>query len=495
MIMAGLLVAGLVLLAAAPAQALTFSQSCFTNHPGAVAVADFNEDGKQDVVMARWELAPDGGLIIFTDVDVHLGNGDGTFGAPIPLNGLDAGGTLAVLAADANNDGHMDVVAANTQGTISVFEGNGNGTFSSKKNYGAAGVATAVTAGDFNGDGRMDFATSDGQLTSVSVLLGVGKGGSLKSRVRYDNAFRSRAITTADFDGDGKLDLATANAAASGPGGSTLSIFLGRGDGSFGPYSLVSIPGATGRELMAADFNLDGKMDLVLGTQGFDGSGVLVLLGNGDGTFAPATYTQTSFNGTLFTASLWIGVGDLNADGRPDVVTSNRRTDANFIPLAQEATVLITQPDGSLVIDSNQPTNSGLDLAVADFNGDGLGDIITDDCLLLQSAPSAASLALGLEPSAGGQMRLQLAVSVTPNPWRDRGSAVFTLPQAGRVELGVFDITGRRVLSVANGEWFAAGVHSLPLTKTGSSLAPGVYLCRLQSASGAATQRMVVTSR
>jgi len=493
--LAAALTASTLLLVASSAQALSFSPSCFTDHPGTAAVADFNEDGKPDIALTTEVQVPDG-LFLGLDVEVYLGHGDGTFAPAIVLNGVSGGGgILTIIAADANNDGHVDVIAANGGGTISVFEGRGDGTFSSKKNYGAVkGGVTGVAAGDFNGDGKLDIAAVDGGNASVSVLLGTGNGGSFKSPVRYDSGFRGRAIAAADLNGDGKLDLVTANGAAGGPLGTTLSVLLGNGNGTFGPFSLVNLPAFTGRTIFAADFDLDGRQDLVLGTQKLGDSGVLTLHGNGDGTFAPAVYQATSSNGANFTATLFVAVGDLNGDGRPDVVAGNRRFDANFLFIGSDVTVLLAQPGGSLVIDGNVATDFSVGVAVADFNGDGRGDIETDDCVQLQVAPLAPSVTAGAGEGSSPRPKLELSVSFAPNPWRDHARADFTLPEAGRVSLAIYDINGRRVWSVADGQWFASGTHSLPLERS-SGLAPGVYLGRLQTAAGSAVQRIVVSGR
>jgi hypothetical protein len=481
-----------LLLAASSAQALSFSPSCFTNHPGTAAVADFNHDGNMDVALST-EVQVPGGLFLGLNVEVYLGHGDGTFGTAITLNGLNSAGILNLIAADANNDGNIDIVTANGQGTISVFEGHGDGTFSSMKNYGAVqGAVTGVAAGDFNGDGRMDIAAVDGVNASVAVLLGTGKGGGLKSRVRYGTGFPGRAIVATDVNGDGKTDLVTANAAANGPLGTTLSVLLGNGDGTFGAPSLVNLPKFTGRTLFAADFNQDGKADLVLGTQNLGDSGILELLGNGDGTFAPAVYQATSTNGANLTATLSVAVGDVNGDGRPDVVAGNRRFDANFLFVAADATVLLAQANGSLVIDDTTPTHFSVGLVVADFNGDGRADIETDDCVQLQTGPVVQSIRAGGEDPAPPAA---LTMSFAPNPWHADGRVSFTLPQSGPVSLALFDIGGRRVLSIAEGEWLAAGAHSFPMEQGGASISPGVYLCRLQTLSGALVQRIVVAGR
>jgi hypothetical protein len=340
----------------------------------------------------------------------------------------------------------------------------------------------------------MDLASTDGASASVAILLGTGQGGSFKSRVLYPSGFGMRAITCADLNGDGKLDLVTANAAAGGgPLGTTLSVLLGNGNGTFQPFSVVNLPKFDGRQIASTDFNHDGRADLVLGTQDFTTSGILTLMGNGDGTFAPATYYATSANAPNLSATLFFGLGDLNHDGNPDVVAGNRRFDANFAQLAADMTVLLGQPDGSLVNDGNTAIHHGDGIAVADFNADGRPDVATDDCIQLQVVPPIAPAMR--TPDAGVAVPTRLAVKFAPNPIRPGARVELALPQAGVVSLGLYDIRGRLVRPLIERTSLSAGAHSLALARGGEPLAPGVYFYRLLTAGGAASGRVVVVER
>jgi len=480
---------------AAVARALSFTPSCFSNHlsVGEVA-ADFNEDGRLDVALSSSSVPPDGGILLGTSLEVHLGRGDGTFEPAVVLNAPNASGILAFIAADADNDGHMDLVAANGNGVVSVWSGRGDGTFGSMKNYGVGQNPTGVAAGDFNGDGRMDLAACNSGEANIGVLMGVGKGGGFKSRVLYDTGFRNRAITTVDLDGDGALDLVTANAAVQGPLGTRVTVLLGHGDGTFGPPTHASLPQFTGRIIASADFDLDGHPDIVLGSQNLGTSGAMVLLGNGDGTFAPATYLETSTNGSNLSASLNLAVGDVDGDGRPDVAVGNRRLGpAPLFPLlGQDVTILLAQPGGTFTADAVIPVHYGYGTALGDFNGDGRLDVASDDCVQLQSVPAPA---LGARSAAGPEAAMGLRLAFTPNPLREDGRVDFTLPSAGRISLGLYDVRGRLVRPLLEASRLEPGPHSVALSRVSSALAPGVYFVRLLTPWGAATGRLVVTER
>ena len=144
-------------------------------YPCCVAVGDFNGDGKLDLAVANVQSH---------QVSVVLGQGDGTFGDPIPSS---AGEWFAksVTAGDFNGDGKLDLVVAN-QGshTISVLLGKGDGTFHAPVQYAVGTGPVYVVAGDFNGDGKPDLAVATGS-GNVSVLLGKGDGTFHEAARRY----------------------------------------------------------------------------------------------------------------------------------------------------------------------------------------------------------------------------------------------------------------------------------------------------------------------
>jgi hypothetical protein len=144
---------------------------------------------------------------------VLLGNGDGTFAAPTKYTVTTAAGTSAsVAAADFNADGKLDLVTNLTSG-FAVFFGNGNGTFGAQNNRTGGSSHHSLVVGDFNGDGKVDVATASTTAASVFVTWGNGNGTfnatTLTVSVGTSTA-RPKSLTAADFNADGRVDLAAA---------------------------------------------------------------------------------------------------------------------------------------------------------------------------------------------------------------------------------------------------------------------------------------------
>lgn len=225
-----------------------------------------------------------------------------------------------------------------------------------------AGVAVA----DFNGDGIPDLATANGDGT-VTILLGVADGTFMPPAVLQ---YAANTIATADFNSDGIPDLVLGNTSDYDTT-LTLSVLLGKGDGTFKTAVTETISIGTDASTAIGDFNGDGIPDLAL--VGYGNANVEVLLGSGDGTFKPAV----SSSGPYYASS--IATADFNGDGIADLVVAN---------VYDRPTILLGKGDGTFITGPTLPAliqYLGADVVVADFNGDGIPDLAASDTVNLDN--------------------------------------------------------------------------------------------------------------
>jgi MBG domain (YGX type)/Bacterial Ig-like domain (group 3)/FG-GAP-like repeat/FG-GAP repeat len=213
-------------------------------------------------------------------------------------------------------------------------------------------ISTAI--GDFNGDGLADMAVVNSGGSTVSVLLGNGDG-TFQPQVAYATGTDPYSVAVGDFNGDGKLDLAVANNVSG-----TVSVLLGNGDGTFQTQATYTV--AVGADSVAVgDFNRDGKADLVVAR--YNQAEVSVLLGRGDGTFQP----QVTYAAGIHPYSAV--VADLNGDGKLDLIVANSGSNT--------VSVLFGNGDGTFQTQVTYATGSNPQVVVvADLNGDGRPDLV-----------------------------------------------------------------------------------------------------------------------
>ena len=263
---------------------------------------------------------------------------------------------FSVTAADVFGSGRPAIITANlSDNTLTVLGNFGNGTFASNATYTVGGSPRCVVATDINGDGKLDLISVGSSTTTVLTNYNSGSFGSNA----VVNSGGNCAVTF-DLNGDGKPDLLIG-------GGTSVIVFTNNGSGRFGSNATLNVLGNPVYSLATTDANLDGKPDLIVANYS-DGS-LTVFTNNGSGSLGSnATYAVGSNPRSVIAA-------DINGDGFPDLIAGNSLGFPN-------STVSILTNNGGGIFGSNATVNVArgcYGVVAADFNGDGLTDLIAFD--------------------------------------------------------------------------------------------------------------------
>ncbi len=379
-------------------------------NPTAVVTADFNRDGKPDLAVVNNSS---------NNISLLLGKGDGTFSAANNFDAGSGPNSLAV--GDFDGDGQLDLAVlvppasdGSSPGEVRILLGNGDGTFQAPRVAPLGNQETALAVADVNGDKKADLLVSlpDGTgVVEVGVRLGNGDGTFQASKTVVTN--QQNILAIADFNGDGKLDLAIAVSGAT-------QILLGQGDGTFSPSGIASLTGGyNANSAWTVDLNNDGKLDLVISSTLIDfgcrifscdtSQNVSLFLGRGDGTFGSEQIFATgSAGGSIFhkfsNLVTDIASGDFNGDGNLDI--------AGRGGIAAPKALVFYLGNGRGILTALDATDPGGFVLAADLNGDQLTDLIQLDStnnsvgVLLNSTPAFSMKAAhsALTAQAGGQV-------------------------------------------------------------------------------------------
>ncbi len=337
---------------------------------------------------------------------------------PFPSTSYAVGvGPVALIAADFQNNGILDIAAVNqldNSVTILVNQSGSPGTFVEATNspisLGAMRTtvpasAPAIASAVLTSSGFHDLLITDPTANDVKILFSNGDDTFKTPATSIPVGTQPSAIVTADFDGDGHQDFAVANFADS-----TLSVFLGgvdtNGNSTFTPVagSPFALPAnVSGPVAMTvADFNADGKPDIAIVNQttlanpSVAQGNVVVLQGNGDGTF-------TQFPGSPIAVGqnpVAIASGDLDGNASADLAVVNKTDNS--------VTVLLNNGDATFVAGPNSPVSTATNptgIAIADFNQDGHADFAVTggdtNTFRVFFGVAAGLFTLGFEPPAG----------------------------------------------------------------------------------------------
>jgi len=357
---------------------------------------DLNHDGYPDLVTTSSYGNSTGETL-----SVFVNKGNSTFTGP--TNYLNAGNCYDVMIADMDLDGNQDLVAATNQG-VALLRGKGDGTFGSPSSIESTNDVTWVAVADVNSDGIPDLVVAhslNAVPTRIEVLLGNGEG-SFDTSVSTTLAYYVSTMTWGDFNGDGIPDLAVGSAQ-----GGRVGILLGHGDGSFQPPLNYTIPLVS--SLVAGDLNADGITDLAVGS----GPLITVLLGNGDGNFRamPEINVDPVYGGNGGTSIRSLAIADLNGDGKMDLVAAYTylmmlpgNGDGTFAPPYS------LPPLGGSAYDASS-------ISVADFDHDGVADLAMgpgyqfDDWGYLGKPAPVFSLSASPNPASNSTKEITLTVT------------------------------------------------------------------------------------
>lgn len=353
-----------------------------------VTSGDIDEDGVLDLALLRGDP--------FDDVIILTGDGSGAF---IPLVSLALGDDVDpgsdIATTDMNGDGHLDIAAPvdldsdPQRGAIAVFLGDGSGGFAPARLTESFGKVQSIAAADFDGDTRVDLALTIPRPGLLQFVSGAPDGMFDNGR-RYLPQRRAGTFAPADFDGDGVLDLVLGSA-----GGMTA--LQGRSEGGFRTVSDPIPVSARPHDLIAADLNADGRPDLA-GVSRNDNT-TSILLGDGALAFSAEDAYDVVF------APEWIAPADFNNDGKLDLMLGGLLGDLYVLPgtgngdlrngsryPVEEATAGVLADMNSdgipdlIVGRTDEPGTGGfIDVAVAD----GLGGFSTASTLEIGTAPQA----------------------------------------------------------------------------------------------------------
>ncbi len=462
--------------------------------------ADLDGDGHVDLVISAVQYT---GCSGYSGRRIYWGNGDSTFTAAGPFEVQM--NTFDLVASDLDHDGSMDWVETDGY-SILAHRGHGDRTFTDLPWFSTGSNAYVLSAGDDDGDGSLDLAVLANFSEAVFTYLGNGDGTFGPPRIPALASVSPAGAATADFDGDGSLDL-VASIFDTGE----VAILAGTGQGGFGADVRYAV-GAGPDDLVTADFNNDGHPDIAVDVDNWainppeitypDGSLVL-LINNGDGTFAPAAAYPAGKN------PIALATADFDGDGATDLVVANWGG-GSLDAIGGDLSLYLGHGDGTLQAQVRLPVGvkhvfpwdptTPVTLATGDFNGDGHPDIVVgmrgtndsaaegdvellygdgsggfDPYVTVLDVPDAESLAVG-DLDGDGHADIAVADMASQQAYDpggvrvlfSHGDGTFTpsaLPAAGPgpidVRIDDFDADGTPDLAVTNNGGFLALLQGL----------------------------------
>jgi hypothetical protein len=312
----------------------------------------------------------------------------------------------SVEIADLNNDGKPDIVVANEQShNVTILLGDGKRGFTQAKGspFPAGHDPNDIAIGDFNRDGKLDLAFANHEEKYLTVLLGDGRGGVMpapNSPFAVEVRPHTHGVASGDLNGDGNLDLVTDSW-----GTDQVEVLFGNGKGGFTiPGTFFAVGKHPYQRVRAADVNGDGKPDII--TTNLEGDNVTILLGDGSEGFKQSAGSPFACGDSPFN----FAVGDVNGDGKPDLAIVNSPSSTSDRHGKDGLTILIGDGKGGFRMLGGSPFATSRipnRVAIGDVNGDGVADIavsspdannITLFLMNSKGVASSSTIAVGGKP-------------------------------------------------------------------------------------------------
>jgi hypothetical protein len=459
-----------------------------------IATADLNGDGLPDFVVGNLSTDTNVGVTVFLSNTASLSKA-----LELGVNYGSGGNLKFVALADINGDGKPDLIASSadpTNGNIEVFLGNGDGTFQTPPTTisvtSSAGLGQLVV-GDFNGDSKPDIAVLDtGAISGINqtftgnvwILLNQSTLGvpSFASPVSYSLTSPGWELAAADL-GNGSIDLVITQSQST-----AVSILMGNGTGVFAAQPDFDLQSFYPAGLAIAQLDPSGSPDLIVTIDDSNaGMGIAVASGNGNGTFGtPVLYPATSkTTGTITPFPAEVRVADLNGDGNLDLVFTNFGDGAVGVLYGTGQWGSGQSPFYAPV--EFAANDCPLTLVLADVNGDGALDAVIDGCgfsdvtTLLNIGSNQVSISSSANPSVTSQsVTFTGTVTAKPVPGGaiNSPSGTVTFTEGGTV-LGSGPVTLSGGQASVNASFSLQGTHVILATYSGDANFVGSTLATL----------------